>query len=220
MLNSRLAWAFCLSLGSLAASPFLRAQSDPASLPAHDAHQGLIVSADPYVSAERYTEKFGKHTPYDAGILAVEVYFRNDNDKPIRVNVDTVRLVIGQPGQSRQKLDALSPDGVADLVLHEASRAPRPRRLPLPLPGGAPRTDKGKDWNQLDATLRSASMDSDILPPNATTHGFFYFDIGHHYDWLPNAHLEVPDLAFMLDNKALFFFEVDLASAATHSSAR
>jgi hypothetical protein len=205
-----------LSLGAvlLAVGPIARAQTDPASLPAHDSHQALLVAADPYVSAARYKEKFGKHTPYEAGILALEIYVRNDNDKPIRVNLNTVSLLIGQPGASRQKLDALSPENVADRVLIRNNPPdPKTSRLPLPLPGRVPKSGKGKDWDEFAATLRAAAMSSDILPPNATVHGFFYFDIDRHYDWLSNARFNLPDLAFMLDNKALFFFEVDLAPA-------
>src|SRR5437763_10182808 len=35
--------------------------TDPASLPAHDSHQGLLIAADPYSSAGRYKERFAKH---------------------------------------------------------------------------------------------------------------------------------------------------------------
>jgi hypothetical protein len=165
------------------------------------------------VPAARYKDKFGKHTPYEAGILALEIYVRNDNDKPIRVNLSTVSLLFAETGQSRQKLSALSPEDVANRVFSKNPKDPKAQRLPLPLPGGVPRTGRGKEWDELDASLRSAAMSSDVLPPNATVHGFFYFDIDHHYDWLSNARFELPDLAFMLDKKALFFFEVDLAPA-------
>ncbi len=213
MRNRFLPLALSLSPVLFAAGAVARAQTDPASLPAHDSHQAVLVAADPYVPAARYKEKFGKHTPYEAGILALEIYVRNDNDKPIRVNLNTVSLLFAQPGQSRQKLAALSPEEVANRVLSKNSKDPRPQRLPLPLPGGVPRTGRGKDWDEFAATLRADALSSDVLPPNATVHGFFYFDIDHHYDWLSNARFEFPDLAFMLDNKALFFFEVDLAPA-------
>lgn len=203
----------CLSAVLFAACAVARAQTAPASLPAHDSHEGVLVAADPYVPAARYKDKFGKHTPYEAGILALEIYVRNDNDKPIRVNLNTVSLLFAETGQSRQKLSALSPEDVANRVFSKNPKDPKAQRLPLPLPGGVPRTGRGKEWDELDASLRSAAMSSDVLPPNATVHGFFYFDIDHHYDWLSNARFELPDLAFMLDKKALFFFEVDLAPA-------
>jgi hypothetical protein len=201
-----------VSLGALlfAGARVANAQTNPASLPAHDSHQGVLVAADPYVTAARYKEKFGKHTPFEAGILALEIYIRNDNDKPIRVNLDTVSLRIGQPGTTPQNLDAISPEETANRVILKP-KDPKAPRLPLPLPGGVPRTGRGKEWDDFQAVLSSDAMSSDVLPPNATVHGFFYFDINYHYDWLSNAHFELPDLAFMLDNKALFFFEVDLA---------
>jgi hypothetical protein len=213
MRNHLLPLALGLSAVLFAACATARAQTDPASLPAHDSHQALLVAADPYVPAARYKDKFGKHTPYEAGILALEIYVRNDNDKPIRVNLNTVSLLIGPPGQSRQKLPAISPEEVANRVLLKP-KDPKAQRLPLPLPGRLPNSGRGKDWDEFDTILRSVAMSSDVLPPNATVHGFFYFDIDHHYDWLSHAQFELPDLAFMLDNKALFFFEVDLAPAA------
>ena len=76
-----------------------------------------------------------------------------------------------------------------------------------------PKKNKGKEWNEFDGVLRAAAMASDVIPPNATVHGMFYFDIDHHYDWLSSARFELPDLEFLLDKKALFFFEIDLAPA-------
>jgi hypothetical protein len=63
--------------------------------------------------------------------------------------------------------------------------------------------------------VRAAALNTDLLPPHATTHGLVYFDIDRHYDWISNARVEVPDLAFMNDPKPLFFFEIDLGPA-TH----
>lgn len=216
MRSSLIGLALGLGAIMLAVGAPARAQTDPNSLPAKDSHQSVLLAADPYLSADRYKAPFGnKHTPYDAGILVIEVYARNDNDKPIRINLNTVSLVISAPGQPRQKLAAVAPEEVADRILLKTPRDPRPSRLPLPLPGGVPNKSKGKEWNELATELRSLSFSSEVLPPNATLHGFFYFDIDHHYDWVSNARFELPDLEFMLDKKALFFFEIDLA-AATH----
>jgi len=218
-MRRKLIWlALGLSALTFAAREGARAQSptDPSTLPAKDSHQSLLIAADPYLSADRYKARFGnKHTPYDAGILAIEVYARNDNDKPIQINLDTVSLLVAAPGQSRQKLAAVTPEEVADRVLLKTPRDVRAPRLPLPLPGGVPKKSKGKEWDEFSTELRSVSLSSDVLPPNATVHGFFYFDIDHHYDWVANSRFELPDLQFMLDKKALFFFEIDLAPA-TH----
>ena len=84
-------WLFLVFFSAGAAG---HAQTDPASLPAHDAHEGLLVAANPYTSDEQSKIKFGKHTPFEAGILAIDVYFRNDNDLPIRLNLRTVEMRI------------------------------------------------------------------------------------------------------------------------------
>lgn len=196
---------------SLCAS-FARAQADPASLPAHDAHQMLLIAADAYTSPDQSKAKFGKHTPLDGGILAVDVYFRNDNDAPIRISLSSVQLRIGQPHFPRQKLDPLSAEEVANRTLLKGTKEPTKSRLPGPLPGAASKSGRGKEWDEFDGTLRAAAMSSEVLPPHATTHGFFYFDVDHHFDWLANATLDVSDLSFMTTKQALFFFEIDFAA--------
>jgi hypothetical protein len=184
--------------------------TDPASLPAHDSHQGLVIAADPYISADRYKERFAKHTPYEGGIIAIELFCRNDNDLPIRINLKTMQLQVSVPGGSRQRLDPLSAEDTADRVLAKP-KDPTPR---FPVPRiGAPRSKHDKNWEEFAGSLRSAAFSTDLLPPHATTHGFVYFDIDAHYEWISNARLEIPDLAFMNDSKPLFFFEIDLAPA-------
>jgi hypothetical protein len=207
---------FALSMGTAAAygqasTPARTASVDPASLPARDSHQGLVIAADPYISADRYKEKFGKHTPYEGGIIAIELFLRNDNDAPVRINLKTMQLIIGAPGQARQRLDPLSPEEVADRVLAKP-KDPTPL-FPVPRVG-APRSKHDKNWEEFAGTLRSAALGTDLLPPHATTRGLVYFDIDGHYDWISNARFEIPDLAFMNDTKPLFFFEIDLASSA------
>jgi len=206
--------ALYLGLVFTTGSQSARAQADPASLPAHDSHQGLLVAADPYAAAERSKTKFGKHSPYEGGILAVDVYFRNDNDSPVRLNLDTVELRVGGRGEPKQKLAAISPEEVADRTLLKAPKDPRATRVPFPLPGGGAKSSRGKDWDEFAGTLRSAAMATTIIPPHGLAHGFFYFDIDHHFDWLSTALLNIPDLEFMFGNKPLFFFEIDLAPAA------
>lgn len=181
---------FALLFTSFPGSSNAHAQVDPNSLAAHDLHQGLLVAADPYTSSTRYKDKFGKRTPYDAGVLSLDVYFRNDGDSPIRVNLSTVRLLMGEPGGQRQKLEPLSPEDVADVVLLKPGKEPSARRLPLPLPGGMPRPPRDKNWQALASVLRASAMTSEIIAPHGTSHGLFYFDVNHQFDWLSNARLE------------------------------
>ena len=205
--------AFALAIFFLAAQFAARAQTDPASLPAHDAHQGILVAVNPYLSAEQSKSKFTKHTPYEGGILALDVYLRNDTDFPVRVNLMTIRLIVNGPGDSRQRLEPLSPEDVADRSLLKQTKDPSQQRPRLPFPGGVPKPNRDKEWQEFAGTLRSAAMPTEVLAPHSTTHGFFYFDVDHHFDLLSKARFDVPDLSFMADKKPLFFFEVDLAPA-------
>ncbi len=196
-------------LGALAQSP----PPDPMSLRTRDAHQDLTIVADPYLRAMRYTkELFGKDSFYNAGIIAIDVYFKNDNDLPIRLNAATIQLVISQPDQQRQRLGALSPEEVADRTLLTANSNIRAHR-PFPFPGSPKGPGHNKDWVDMTTTLRSVALGTDVLPPHATTHGFLFFDLNHDFDAIRYSHLYIPDLSFMTDNKALFFFEIDLAEA-------
>jgi hypothetical protein len=185
--------------------------ADPMTLPTRDAHQDLMVVADPYLRAARYSkEVFGKDSFYNAGIVAIDVFFKNDNNVPIRVNPGTIQLVISQPGQDRQRLGPLTPEDVADRTLLTADsniRAHRP--FPFPSPGSG--SGHSKDWTSMTTTLHAVALGTDVLPPHATTHGFIFFDVNHNFSAVRNSHLYIPDLAYMTDNKALFFFEIDLA---------
>ena len=65
-------------------------------------------------------------------------------------------------------------------------------------------------------TLRSVALGTDILPPHATTHGYLFFDMNHDFDAIQNSKLYIPDLAFMTDNKALLFFEIDFGPGSAN----
>ena len=186
---------------------------DPMPLRTRDAHENLTIIADPYLKADRYTkETFGKNSPYSAGIVAIDVYFRNDNDLPIRLNQGTIQLVISAPGLDRQRLGPLTPEDVADRTILTGSSNVHARR-PFPLPGSQPTPGHNKDWVEMTTALRSLALGTDVLPPHATTHGFLFFDMNHDFAAIRNSHLYIPDLAFMTNHKALLYFEIDLAEA-------
>lgn len=193
------------------------AADTPLSLPARDAHQNLTVAADPYLSATRYKkEVFGKKSPYDAGIVAIDVYLKNDNDLPIRVNPETVELIISQPGLDRQRLGALSPEDVADRTLLTGnSNVKAPRRLPIPIPIPSSGSNHTKEWTEMTTALRAVALGTDLLGPHSTTHGFLFFDLNHDFGAIHNSRLYIPDLTFMTTHQALFFFEIDLADTPT-----
>jgi len=184
------------------------AQVDPMTLRARDAHQNLTILADPYLSAERYDKaRFGKKSPFEAGIVAINVYFRNDNDSAIRLNLNSIQLIVSTTDDTHQRLNVLTPQDVADRTILDANANPNARpRFP-----GSANSGKSKAWIEMDDSIQAIAVSSDVLPPHATTHGFVFFDMNHHWDAVRRSHLYIPDLIFMTDKKALFFFEVDLS---------
>ncbi len=190
-------------------SPAAQPVTDPSSLPSHESHQGLTIAARPLVSESAYKAQFTGHTPYEAGILAIDVYFKNENDKPIRLKLENIRLLVDRPGQAAQKLEPLSAEDVADRTILKKPSDPRVPRLPIP--GPRINSNRDKNWQEFASRAHAAELQTDVLAPNSTQHGFLYFDVNHHFDWLSNARLDIPDLAFMVNNEALFFFQIDLA---------
>ena len=188
------------------------AQTDPAALPARDSHEGLLLAAAPLQDAAQYKAHFGKKNPYDAGIVAIEVFFRNDNDKPIRLDLESIRLLLRPPGGERQKLAPLAVENAADLIVNKGGPNPTTSRVPIPIPGRN-KKGRGKDWAEAESALRGLAFDMDILPPKSSVHGFLYFNLNHRYELLEYSQLYVPGLKFMHNQQPLLFFEVDLGLA-------
>ncbi len=190
------------------------AQANPLAMPAKDTHDKVTIAADPYQEEARYKERFGKKNPFKAGILAVEVFVRNENDKPIRLNVESVRLMLAVPGAEKQRLRPMAVEDVVDAILNKGGHKANKPRAPIPIPGRGPTTGRGKEWEELETILRSVAYENDILPPRSTIKGIFFFDMDGHHEWAEYARLYVPDLAFLHNQQGLLYFEVDLAPAA------
>ena len=182
------------------------AKKDIATLRAHDLHQGMLVAADPWVKPEEYKARFGKKNPYDAGVIAIDVYFRNDGPQPIHINLDTIRLTISMPNQADQELSPLRPEVVAAAVYDTNPRKAGARRLPLGLGSG----NGNKQAQELALSLRGVMLGTDLIPPKNVVNGLLYFDLDGHFNYIAFARLYIPDLAQMGTDKALLFFDVAL----------
>ena len=113
---------------------------------------------------------FGKKSPYEAGIVAIDVYFRNDNDKPIRLNLDTIELVISQPDEARQRLGPLSPEDVADRTILEPMQSENPATSVISHRGS--NSGKGKDWNEMVAAFDPSRLERMFCRPMRLPTGF------------------------------------------------
>lgn len=177
---------------------------------AHDHHDGLNVSADPYTDSERAKKKFGKADPLPAGILPIEVFVRNELDQPIRIDLSTVQLEVRPPEGNHQEVVLLSTEEVAKAIVHpEGPPAPSTRRFP---PIGIPAGGRDKKVESMMEALQPLTLDADVVPPMGTIHGFMYFNMGRNMSLAANSSLYIPDAMIVPSNKPLMFFEVSLRS--------
>jgi hypothetical protein len=184
-----------------------------ASAMPHDTHGGLTVSVDPYADSGRAKDKFGKSAnPVPAGILPVDVFFKNDTPHPIKIELETVQLDVHFASGRHQNLDWLSIAEVAYVIRHPGGNpsAPSARRFPvgLPLPG------KDKKVDSIIAQLRPFALESDVVPPLGTIHGFLFFNVNHDLAAVATSSLYLPDVSLLPEKKPLIFFEVPLSGKA------
>ncbi len=172
-----------------------------------------MIAAVPCSDPARAKEIFGSKNPVSAGILPVEVYLRNETDQLIRVDLETLRLDVAVPDGQRDHLEALSVEQVAREILHPAGAGdPDSARKHIPRPIPMPSHDKSQD--KLTEKFRPLALETDIIPPHGTIHGYIFFDLGHDFSLLADSTLYVPDVIVVPTHHALTYFELNLASAA------
>jgi hypothetical protein len=186
---------------------------DPAGMAGKDAHDGVTIACAPILDAVQSKARFGKKHPVDGGVLAVELFVRNDNSEAVKMDVETIRLVVNS-GSSRQRLRTLRLDEVAHLIIYKDGVEPKTTRKRLPGPVQLPGGKKSKEVEKLEAMLRPLALEMDVIPPRATVKGFLFFDMGALFELARNAQLYIPDLTFTQSGKALLYFEIELAAAA------
>jgi hypothetical protein len=189
------------------------APAPPSTVPAHDHHEGLTVTAEPCIDPAKAEQIFGKQNPYKGGILALDVSLHNETPQPMRITMNSIRLEIGASGEVRDKVESLTPRQVARLIIYPAGSpdVTTKRRLPTV---NTPTHDKKVD--KLTDALRPFALDADVIPPLATIHGYLFFDVDHDFALVPDAILYIPDVKIVQGNKPLMFFEIPLATTIQH----
>jgi hypothetical protein len=197
----------------VALSVFLRVsaspQQDPLRTASLESHEGLTISALPWTESAKYKEKFPKKSPYAAGVLAIQVSFRNDSDDSMRVGLSRIRLTLHLDPENVQELPSLTPQELADTVLKPGAKDPTRRRVPLPVPvpsGGG----QASKVSELQKEAQNAAVPTNVVAPHSTVQGLLYFDLQNQFDLLDAAHLYVPDVVLMRGNRALTYFDIDL----------
>jgi hypothetical protein len=175
----------------------------------------MSIGVEPWTHASTYKEKFPRKSPYSGGVVALEVTFRNDSDESIKIDLQSIRLLLLIGEDNRQELAPLTAEDVADTVLlSNNGKDPTQRRNPLPIPVGKPRPSRDKNWTELKDACQNAGVPSSVVAAHSTLSGLVYFDLRSEWDLLQSAKVYLPNLVSMSTKQPLSYFEVDLSHGA------
>jgi hypothetical protein len=183
-----------------------------------DSHEGMTVGVEPWTQPSRYKQKFPKKTPLMGGVVAMQVSFRNDSDQSIKVDLQRIRLLVQISEDSRQELNALSAEEVADTVLLKNNgKDPTAKRvpLPIPIPSTGVKTQRDAKWSDFRDTCQNAAVPSNVVAAHSTVEGLLYFDLRGEVELVQSSRLYVPNLVTMTDHQPLSYFDIDLGHASS-----
>lgn len=167
------------------------------SYPYKQSSEGVTIAADVYETGDKVKEAFGKHNPYDYGVLPILVVI--DNHSPKAIRVDRMTVEYNMPGHGKVEATPAS-----DLRYLFGVKQPRPNPSPIPgLPGvGRVKKSPLSDW-EIEGRAFAAKM----IPPNESASGFFYFQTGHR----SNSSLYLTGMEEAGTGRELLYFEIPLA---------
>jgi hypothetical protein len=181
-----------------------------------ESHEGMTITARPWTDPALYKEKFPKKSPFAAGIIAVQVAFRNDSEDSMKINLERIRLNVALSEEDHQALYPLSPEDAADVILNPSAKDPTKIRKPFPFPTGAPKVGHDKHWAEVEKTIEDAGVQASVVAPHSTVQGLLFFDLRSQFDLLNSAHLYIPEVLAIEKNRGLLYFEIDLGRSAEH----
>jgi hypothetical protein len=210
--------ATSLSLSAGTQSPTQEpAKPTPMKASFMDTHEGMSIGVEPWIHASTYKEKFPKKSPFSGGVVALQMTFRNDSDESIKIDLQSIRLLLLIEEGNRQELSPLSAEDVADTVLlSNNGKDPTQRRNPLPIPVGKPRPSRDKNWTEFKEACQNAAVPSSVVAAHSTVTGLVYFNLRSEWDLLQNAKVYLPNLVSMSSRRPLSYFEIDLSHGATN----
>jgi len=192
-------------------------ESKPLRTSILDSHEGVTIGVEPWTQASRYKEKFPKKSPFGAGIVALKLSIRNDNDEAVKLTLRRIRLLVQLDQDNKQELEALTADDVADAVLlRQNGKDPTARRLPIPLPINRPKPTRDKNWEEFHGDVQNAGIPSGVIGAHSTMEGLVYFDLRGEWDLLQTARLYVPDLQKMTSQQAILYFDIDFNRSSSN----
>ena len=166
-----------------------------ASYASHQTSEKVTIGVMAYFNDEDTRPVFGKHNPYNYGVLPVLVVIRNDSAKTIKVQ----SLQAVWVGPNHDRVEATPAKEVRYLT------APR-RPSAIPGPPGAPPKVLGHK-NPLDTwEIEGRAFAAQVLPPGQSARGFFYFETGYQR----GASLYLNGLREAESGRELLYFEIPI----------
>ena len=161
-----------------------------ASYASHQTSEKVTIGVKAYVDDEESKPVFGKHNPYNYGVLPVLVVIQNDSGKTIKVSPLEVVWML----PDRDRVEATPAKDVRYLS---------PVKRPSPVQGPLPKLVGHK--NPLDTwEIEGRAFSAEVLPPGQSASGFFYFQTGYER----GASLYVSGLREAGSGKELLYFEI------------
>ena len=212
LMKKLLAVVVVVFLGILLGRAAAGQQAKPLRTSILDAHEGVTIGVEPWTQASRYKERFPKKSPFAAGIVALKLSIRNDNDEAVKLSLHRIRLLVQLDPDNKQELESLTADDVADAVmLRQNGKDPTALRLPIPLPISRPKPTRDKNWEEFHGDVQNAGIPSGVIGAHSTMEGLIYFDLRGEWDLLQTARLYVPDLQKMTSQQAILYFDIDFS---------
>ncbi|HTT62352.1 MAG TPA: hypothetical protein VMG35_10945 [Bryobacteraceae bacterium] len=165
-----------------------------ASYPSHQTSEKVTIGAQPYYNDEDTRPVFGKHNPYDYGVLPVLIVIQNDSGKTIRVQP----LEAVWDGPNGDKVEATPAKDVRYL-----NGPSRPRNLPRP-PGMPPKVVGKGPLNTWE--IEGRAFAAQVLPPGQSASGFLYFQTGYQ----KGSSLILSGLREAESGRELLYFEIPI----------
>ncbi len=201
-----------LALSMMTCEPGAAQQPSSLKTTSLESHEGMTITARPWTDPALYKEKFPKKSPFAAGIVVIQVVFRNDSDDSMKVNLERIRLNLTFSEEDHQALYPLTSEEAADIITRPATKNLTAKRLPIPL--GGPKVGKDKKWIEVEQAIRDAGVQASVVAPHSSVQGLIYFDLRSQFELLNNAHLYVPEVVAIEKNHGLLYFEIDLSRSA------
>lgn len=157
----------------------------------------VTVAAVPYTSDEQTHAVFGKHNPYQYGILPVLVIVQNDMDEPLRLSAMQAEFETA----NGQHIEAVPPRDIPSTIAHQPRDGQMPGsgpHLPIPLPK---KKNPLAEWG-----IESRAFSAPMLQPHESAQGFFYFETR----MLPGAKFYLSGMQAARSGEGIIFFEIPL----------